>query len=363
MDTFQIFLTIIITIIIAYLFGLVLINIIDNRLSKIHIPKQEVVIKYDDIDIEHFASSGSSKKNANSISDANTNNESIIKSVEKSVDKIENEVTKIENIVDKLNNTEKNNKMDKLVKTYKYDEDYYNNMNNEAIVDGFDNKYKDINNNTLIPPEKNIEDQLGFEKKNKSRVCFQNHQHVKNGKNINCLYGITNHQDPADLSPVDKNMFMLNYPKNMTLQDYVNWLWCFRDKEDQLPYNHLKNLEKLKAGKGLVEEAGILPPPGYSYPPLSNEDYFEKLYGNNNEFDIAAPLNSVTAPMLPYNYGEYSEFLQNTDTWGRSGEIRNRDISKKETAKKLYNDLFSKDSNNINMTKANDKYRIKSVEI
>ena len=41
----------------------------------------------------------------------------------------------------------------------------------------------------------------------------------------------------------------------MTLQDYINWLYCYMDKEDQLPYNHLRNLEKLKMGKELKEEA------------------------------------------------------------------------------------------------------------
>ena len=32
----------------------------------------------------------------------------------------------------------------------------------------------------------------------------------------------------------------------MTMQDYVNWLYCYSNNEEQLPYNHLKNLYKLK---------------------------------------------------------------------------------------------------------------------
>ena len=30
------------------------------------------------------------------------------------------------------------------------------------------------------------------------------------------------------------------------MQDYVNWLYCFKDNEEQLTYVHLKNLYKLK---------------------------------------------------------------------------------------------------------------------
>ena len=149
----------------------------------------------------------------------------------------------------------------------------------------------------------------------------------------------------------------------MTLQDYINWLYCYIDKEDQLPYNHLKNLEKLKIGKELIEEEGILPPPSYYYPALNSEDYFNKMYNETNEFNIASPLNSNTASMLGYNYNEYSEFAQNADLYGSTGEIRNTDIAYKKNAKQLYDYINPKDSNSLNIEKKYEKYHIKDIEI
>ena len=54
-----------ITICVAYIFGLILINLVDNRLSniKLNIPKQEVIIKYPEENIsEHFSNSESEEK-------------------------------------------------------------------------------------------------------------------------------------------------------------------------------------------------------------------------------------------------------------------------------------------------------------
>ena len=189
------------------------------------------------------------------------------------------------------------------------------------------------------------------------------HIHKKAGNDTKCTYGLTNYADPKDMSPVDFKIFNLNYPPNMTLQDYVNWLYCYIDKEDQLPYNHLKNLEKLKLGKELIEETGVLPPPGYYYPALNAKDYFEKMYNETNEFNIAGPLNSTTGPMLGYNYDEYSEFSQNSDLYGSSGTLRNKDIPLKKDAKKLFNYINPKDSNSLNIDNENQIYRMKNVEI
>jgi hypothetical protein len=116
-------------------------------------------------------------------------------------------------------------------------------------------------------------------------------------------------------------------------------------------------------GKELKEEAGVLPPPGYYYPPLNSKDYFDKLYNDKNEFNIAGPLNSTTGPMLGYNYDEYSEFQQSMDLYGISGTLRNKDIAKKKNAKKLYNYINPQDSNNINFDNETQIYRMKNVEI
>jgi hypothetical protein len=301
-----------ITFIIAYLFGIVIVNLIDNRLSKIqlNLPKQDIVIKYPE-SIEKF-------ENKTEIVNSKTYNF-------KTGEKIKN-----------------NN--------HNFDNEYYKNMDKDAKIEGYTNTPDDSFKGW------NIEEK-------KMQNCFKNHIHNKKGNFMNCTYGVTNYADPNDLSPIDYKIFKLNYPSNMTLQDYVNWLYCFLDKEDELPYNHLKNLEKLKMGKELKEEHGILPPPGYMYPPQNAKDYFDKMYNSSNEFNIAPPLNSITGPMIGYNYNDYSEFSQNLDFNGSSGVLRNPDIGLKKNVKKLYNYINPKDSNSLNLENQSEIYRIKNVEV
>jgi hypothetical protein len=172
-----------------------------------------------------------------------------------------------------------------------------------------------------------------------------------------------NYADPKDMSSMDYNIFVLTYPSNMTLQDYIHWLWCYNGKEYQLTYNHLKNLEKLKNGEQLIEVKGVLPPPGYEKQALTSEEYFNKMYAINNEFNIAASLNSQTGPMLGANYDQYSEFSQNRDLYGSSSYIRNCDIGQKKNANQLNNFVFPKDSNNLEVDKEYNIYRHKKVEL
>ena len=283
-------LIIFLTVVIGYIFGLTLINVIDNRLSKIIIP-------------ERFE-----------------------------------------------NKFENKEEIKNIITPGKFDKKYYNQMEIDSIVKGT-NK-----NDTFLFQEWNIDNV-------KTQNCIKNHKHEKKGNDLNCTYGLTNYADPHDISMIDYKIFKLNYPTNMTLQDYINWLYCYYDKEDELPYNHLKNLEKLKLGIELIEEQGVLPPPSYNYPPLRTEDYFNKIYNQSNEFQIASPLNSTTGPMIGYNYNEYSEFSQNAGMYGDSGSIRNTDIANKKNAKKLYNYINPKDSNYINVSKENEIYHMKNIEI
>jgi hypothetical protein len=293
---FKTLVVLIIILIIGYLFTLIIINLIDKKLKNINLtlPQQEIIIKYPENNIEKFENNNNIEHNKNVI----------------------------------------------------LDENYYNNMNKNNLINGFSNheetfKSWDIN-------------------EKKTQVCYKNHHH---NKSPDCTYGVTNFLDPKDMSPVDYKIFVLNYPKNMTLQDYINWLYCYINKEDQLPYNHLKNLEKLKLGIELKEEEGVLPPPGYYYPPMNSDDYFNKMYNETNEYNIAFPLNSVTGPMLAYNYNDYPNLVQNNDLYGNSGLLRNNDIPYKKNAKKLYNYIFPKDSNSLNIDNDYEKYRIKNVEV
>lgn len=293
-----------ITIIISYLFGLSLINKIEDKLNniKINIPQQEILVKYPEQKIENF----------------------------------ENKVNIVES---KIYNKEQND-IDKI--DPELDKDFYN--DSELNIEGFE-KLKKSNQQSWENPLKS------------SHICYKNHKHNK------CNLGVMNYADPKDMSSMDYNIFVLTYPSNMTLQDYIHWLWCYDGKEYQLTYNHLKNLQKLKNGEQLIEVKGVLPPPGYEKQALTSEEYFNKMYAINNEFNIAASLNSQTGPMLGANYDQYSEFSQNRDLYGSSSYLRNCDIGQKKNANQLNNFVFPKDSNNLAVDKMYDIYRHKKIEL
>ena len=151
-------------------------------------------------------------------------------------------------------------------------------------------------------------------------MCFE--QNCKNCKEGTCyMYGPTNYPNPNEMTPVELSVFKNNYPKNMTLQDYVNWLWLHKNSQDELSYDHLRNLNKLLRGIKLKYEYGFVPPPSKQSPPLNAEDYFAKLYNKEGRINLEAPLNSTTGALLGYNYGDYSNFNANFDQLGTSGHI------------------------------------------
>jgi hypothetical protein len=308
---FYIIFTLIIVFIITYLFSIIVLNLIDKKLNNIN-----VTLPNNFYNIEKFE-----------------NNKQ--KNEENEDDKKDNQ--KDEKSNDEKSNWKKNDNQNILSKVY------------NANVSGFNNNEPEFK---------------GWEvEKKKTQTCIKNHSHNKKGRDTNCTYGVTNFMDPKEMSPVDFNIFVLSYPNNMTLQDYINWLYCYIGKENQLPYNHLRNLERLKLGKELVQEEGVLPPPGYYFPSTNAKDYFNKLYNETNEFNIAFPLNSSSGPLVGYNYNNYTEFVQNSDLYGRSGKLRNDDIGLKKNARELYNYVNPRNSNNIDIDNENEIYRIKKNEI
>ena len=233
------------------------------------------------------------------------------------------------------------NKTGKEIKEFEFDTSFQE--NSDFILEGFDS-YENMNKK--------------YENKQKSsHICFKNHKHN------NCSLGLMNYSDPKDLIEMDLKLFKLNYPPNMTMQDYVNWLYCYSNDEEQLPYNHLKNLYKLKKNIPLEEIKGICPPPGYEQSPLESEKYFDNLYTINNEFNIASNLNSQTGPIMAYNSEDYSDFSQNLDVKGSSGTLRNCDIGKKKSVKELNEYVIPKDSNHLENSKKYNKYFKKDIEI
>jgi hypothetical protein len=137
-------------------------------------------------------------------------------------------------------------------------------------------------------------------------------------KHKNCMYGPSNYPEPCDMTPVDREIFKASYPTNMTLQDYVNWLWLYYDTPEDLSYDHLRNLRKLIVGDCLVYQAGILPPPAKKYAPANSQDYFQKLYNINNLRTLRTILRDDTDGLIESNSNQYASLYQNFDKYGKS---------------------------------------------
>ena len=76
-------------------------------------------------------------------------------------------------------------------------------------------------------------------------ICLNHEECIKN-KNNSCNYGLTNYIYPDHLSDFDKKIFMMNKQDNFTLQDYINWLSCYKNNKNDLRYCDFKNLLKIE---------------------------------------------------------------------------------------------------------------------
>ena len=203
------------SIFVAFLLGLIIVYIVDNRLSKIsiNIPKSNIIIK--NSEIEQFSQQKKVKEN-------------------------------------------KKNKEEKIINRY---ENFVNKDNNSETI------------------------------------CIINHKHIEE----DCTkYGACHYLHPNKMSNMDKHIFKTNYPKNMTLQDYINWLWLYinesdtKSVKDNLTKEHLINLNKLKN----KEEITYKMIPQIIDKPI-NDIYYKKLNSKENINDLSP---------IGYNYIEYSEY-------------------------------------------------------
>ena len=201
---------------------------------------------------------------------------------------------------------------------------YYETKNND-LCEGFDNSDKGFK-----PLDPTV-----FEDRNS--ICCLDHDKCKAGSTVVCNYGPTNYAYPSDMSPIDKKVFMLNYNDNFTIQDYTNWLKCFKDDKEGLPYNHLKNLNKILKGEQLVYKKGVVPPPTEVQPEMCSEEYFNKLYNSSgNTFILDVPKNRKK--LLGYNYNDFPVFYQNYKQYGTNDRIYNvKDVKNKYSAQLVKN--------------------------
>jgi len=201
----------------------------------------------------------------------------------------------------------------------------YYEMKNNDLCEGFDNS-----DSGFKPLDPTV-----FEDRNS--ICCLDHDKCKAGSTVVCNYGPTNYAYPSDMSPIDKKVFMLNYNDNFTIQDYTNWLKCFKNDKEGLPYNHLKNLNKILKGEKLVYKKGVVPPPTKVQPEMCSEEYFNKLYNSSgNTFVLDVPKNRKK--LLGYNYNDFPVFYQNYKQYGTNDRIYNvKDVKNKYSAQLVKN--------------------------
>lgn len=201
--------------------------------------------------------------------------------------------------------------------------DKTNSKDNDKTID--ENKNKDSNNSLI----NNIEPYEDVKIKNQNFILFD----TKNNFNKNNLkdkvlfqdYGPTNYIDPRNMTELQKENHKNYFPKNMTLQDYVNWLLLNRDNINNLEHIHTINLQNLFKNKRILE---------VPIDSMSNESHHlcdnqfivknSKLVTIQDSSSINKVENKNVDFILPSNYVNYSDYRHNFDVYGLNGKYSNR---------------------------------------
>jgi len=150
-----------------------------------------------------------------------------------------------------------------------------------------------------------------------------------------------NYQSPQKMTTVEKNAYKFGYPDGMTMQDYVDWLFLFKDNPELLNLEHYINYDKLINNTEIKYEKDRIPPPSKKLTPLNSENYFTQMYSNpptmvqndfrrvEGEVRVSTNQGSITNGLLPYNFEKYGDFKQNFDVLGQNGKIYNEKLADK----------------------------------
>lgn len=244
----------IITLIVAYILGLTLVNVVDKRLSNIsiNIPKQNVTVN-----MENFTNQSDQSNQSNQ---SNKQNKELPQSVDEP-----------HNFADMQQTVE--------------------NMRTPEI--GGADKYRDFK----LRPD------LFNQDSTPENVCLLNHTHG------NCTYGPTNYPDPQDMSTLERRAFANNYPANLTLQDYANWLYTNKHNRANLSKEHNANLNKIENKIPLRYEAGVTPPPSTITKPENASEHFANLYKDNPQFkySLTHPLHQSDPNIEAFTASNYED--------------------------------------------------------
>jgi hypothetical protein len=162
--------------------------------------------------------------------------------------------------------------------------------------------------------------------------------------------GPTNYPEPREMSAEQRRMFMWGYPADMTMQDYINWLWLYRGaNQDALDLEHRVNLDRLLEGRTLNTN---VPPSTRQVAPLNGQDYFLRQYpdvgsgstygggrvpepNSGARYPVASEPNTVMGSVRPANVNQYANQADNWDVWGQAGYVVNPELGRKVDAAEL----------------------------
>lgn len=118
-------------------------------------------------------------------------------------------------------------------------------------------------------------------------VCYV--KPTNNSEHLNYKYGRTNYPNPYTMNGMDRKIFKNFYQDGMTLQDYVNWLQLHDDDGEniKLDYEHMKFYKAIKKGQKLKYIKGICPPNAKKVNKVSDSaEFYQNLYQNDIEDEI-----------------------------------------------------------------------------
>jgi hypothetical protein len=175
-------------------------------------------------------------------------------------------------------------------------------------VIGVSNNENHIYGKYLENSEDNIVIDDGVINNSYSKVCCLNHNH----DNYKCSYGATNFPNPNNLNAIDRKVFKSFYQANMTLQDYINWLYLMTDDESALSYEHYKFYNELKKGNTLEYVKGVCPPIANKInKPITSPEYYSNLYDDLENSDFTKLIHEskldVTKASNPNDLNEQIE--------------------------------------------------------
>jgi len=313
-----------ILLLLAFILGFLILLVIDRRLSQIRIqvPKPEVSIVYNQNSQEPFTVQ-TTEPNTKTETEINTSTNT---DTEETSDSNPNTETEKNTTDENPNtNTEETTKKEEEPEKKRPVTQQIKHTPNNPIISSFTNQKKKWSGNISAPPPPSV---------------YASEE-----------YGAMNYPFPSQMTEEQRQAFLLGYPPDMTIQDYMNWLWLYRGQESLLDLVHLQNLERIQAGRSLAQ---LRPPPPSQAAPLNAQDYFERQYPslqnkNGNEdknenqvkYGVASPLNHPTRRgVWAANSDQYANYADNWNVSTMRGEVWNRqNLATKDDAIELMRKL------------------------